>query len=318
MQKQKTGRRLDDGACVGYAQSFPQMSHEGLIFKMSCPDAVGIVARMSGLVAARGLNLAEVHTYSDVAGKWFFARLRIDASEVRGDFSPERGCDFAHLEQDFSHFAAEMRAEWSLRRLGKPPRIVLLASKETHCVTDLLWRRKFGELPAEIPLIISNHRACEEIAVAEGVPFLHIPITPENKEAACREIARHCEAAQASAVVMARFMQVMPAWFCAQFRGSLINIHHSFLPAFAGSDPYRQAFDRGVKLIGATCHYATAELDQGPIIDQEVVRVEHFHDLADLRRLGRDCERLALARGVRYHAEERVLIHGAKTVVFRD
>jgi len=196
--------------------------------------------------------------------------------------------------------------------------MVILASRETHCVTDLLWRRKFGELPVEIPLIISNHRACEDVAAAEGVPFLHIPMSAENKDDACREIARHCEAAQASAVVMARFMQILPAWFCAQFHGCLINIHHSFLPAFAGADPYRQAFERGVKLIGATCHYATAELDQGPIIDQEVVRVEHFHDLGDLRRLGRDCERLALARGVRYHVEDRVLIHGAKTVVFRD
>jgi formyltetrahydrofolate deformylase len=286
------------------------MSPDELIFKLSCPDAVGLVARMTGLVAARGLNLAEVHTYSDETAKWFFARLRIESLPGSGDL--------ALLEQDFSHFAAEVRAEWSLRRPNRPQRMVILASKETHCVTDLLWRRKFGELPVEIPLIISNHRTCEDIAAAEGVAFLHIPMTPENKAEAFREIARHCEAAQASAVVMARFMQILPAWFCTQFRGVLINIHHSFLPAFAGADPYRKAFDRGVKLIGATCHYATEDLDEGPIIDQEVVRVEHFHDLADLRRLGRDCERLALARGVRYHAEDRVFIHGAKTVVFRD
>jgi formyltetrahydrofolate deformylase len=196
--------------------------------------------------------------------------------------------------------------------------MVILASKETHCVTDLLWRRKFGELPAEIPLILSNHRVCEEIAAAEGVPFVHVPMEGGDKDAAFREIARLCEDVQAGAIVMARFMQILPSWFCEQFAGRVINIHHSFLPAFAGADPYRQAFERGVKLIGATCHYATAELDAGPIIDQEVVRVEHFHDLADLRRLGRDCERLALARGVRYHLEDRVLRHGAKTIVFRD
>jgi len=261
-------------------------------------------------VAARGLNLAEAHSYTDVASRWFFARLRIEGNGSGGDFN--------ELERDFSHFAADVRAEWSLRRSGQPPRMVILASKETHCVTDLLWRRKFGELPVEVPLIISNHRVCEEIAVAEGVPFLHVPMNPENREAAFREIARQCEAAHATAIVMARFMQILPAWFCEQFAGSVINIHHSFLPAFAGADPYRQAFERGVKLIGATCHYATAELDAGPIIDQEVVRVEHFHDLADLRRLGRDCERLALARGVRYHAEDRVMLHGAKTIVFRD
>jgi formyltetrahydrofolate deformylase len=286
------------------------MSQEGLVFKMSCPDAVGLVAKVTGLVAARGLNLAEVHSYSDVASKWFFARLRIESHEGAGDLS--------RLEQDFSHFAAEVRAEWSLRRSGRPQRMVILASKETHCVTDLLWRRKFGELPVEVPLIISNHRVCEDLAAAEGVPFLHIPMNAANKEEAFREIARHCEAAQANVIVMARFMQILPAWFCAQFKGCVINIHHSFLPAFAGADPYRQAFERGVKLIGATCHYATEELDAGPIIDQEVVRVEHFHDLTDLRRLGRDCERLALARGVRYHVEDRVLVHGAKTIVFRD
>jgi formyltetrahydrofolate deformylase len=286
------------------------MSQEGLVFKMSCPDAVGLVAKVTGLVAARGLNLAEVHSYSDVASKWFFARLRIESHEGAGDL--------ARLEQDFSHFAAEVRAEWSLRRSGRPQRMVILASKETHCVTDLLWRRKFGELPVEVPLIISNHRVCEDLAAAEGVPFLHIPMNAANKEEAFREIARHCEAAQANVIVMARFMQILPPWFCAQFKGCVINIHHSFLPAFAGADPYRQAFERGVKLIGATCHYATEELDAGPIIDQEVVRVEHFHDLTDLRRLGRDCERLALARGVRYHVEDRVLIHGAKTIVFRD
>jgi formyltetrahydrofolate deformylase len=286
------------------------MSQEGLVFKMSCPDAVGLVAKVTGLVAARGLNLAEAHSYSDVASKWFFARLRIESHEGAGDL--------ARLEQDFSHFAAEVRAEWSLRRSGRPQRMVILASKETHCVTDLLWRRKFGELPVEVPLIISNHRVCEGLAAAEGVPFLHIPMNAANKEEAFREIARHCEAAQANVIVMARFMQILPPWFCAQFKGCVINIHHSFLPAFVGADPYRQAFERGVKLIGATCHYATEELDAGPIIDQEVVRVEHFHDLTDLRRLGRDCERLALARGVRYHVEDRVLIHGAKTIVFRD
>ncbi len=286
------------------------MSQEGLVFKMSCPDAVGIVAKMTGLVASHGLNLAEVHSYSDVASRWFFARLCIESKEGAGDM--------ALLERDFSQFAVDVRAEWSLRRLNKPQRLAILASKETHCVTDLLWRRKFGELAAEIPLVISNHRVCEELAAAEGVPFLHVPMSPENKEEAFREIARQCEAAGASAIVMARFMQILPRWFCERFRGRVINIHHSFLPAFAGADPYRQAFERGVKLIGATCHYATEELDAGPIIDQEVVRVEHFHDLGDLRRLGRDCERLALARGVRYHVEDRVLIHGAKTVVFRD
>lgn len=276
---------------------------------MSCPDAVGLVARVTSLVAARGLNLAEVHSYADEAAAWFFLRLRIESVTGAGDL--------AELERDFARVAAEVGAVWSMRRQRDLPRVVILASRETHCVTDLLWRRKFGELSAEIPLIISNHRTCEEIARAEGVPFLPIEMGGD-KEAAFRRIAEASVAAGADVLVMARFMQILPAWFCEQFAGRVINIHHSFLPAFAGADPYRQAFERGVKLIGATCHYATAELDAGPIIDQEVVRVEHFHDLADLRRLGRDCERLALARGVRYHLEDRVLVHGRKTVVFRD
>lgn len=284
------------------------MSQSGLVFKMSCPDAVGLVARATGLVAARGLNLAEAHSYSDPAAGWFFLRLRIDSKPGSGDL--------ARLEEDFAQFAAECRGEWTLRRIERAMRMVILASRETHCVTDLLWRRKFGELAIEVPLVISNHRTCEAVCAAEGVPFQFIEFDPERRDAAFRELADACEAADG--VVMARFMQILPTWFCERFRGRVINIHHSFLPAFAGADPYRQAFERGVKLIGATCHYATEELDAGPIIEQEVVRVEHFHDLADLRRLGRDCERLALARGVRYHIEDRVLLHGAKTVVFRD
>lgn len=284
------------------------MSNAGLIFKMSCPDAVGLVAKATGLVAARGLNLAEAHSYSDSMAGWFFLRLHIESEAGQGDS--------ARLEEDFARFAGECRAEWTLRRTERPMRMVILASRETHCVTDLLWRRKFGELFMEVPLVISNHRECEAICATEGIPFRYVPFDGADREAAFRQIARECESVDG--VIMARFMQILPPWFCEEFRGRVINIHHSFLPAFAGADPYRQAFERGVKLIGATCHYATEELDAGPIIDQEVVRAEHFHDLADLRRLGRDCERLALARGVRYHIEDRVLLHGAKTVVFRD
>lgn len=278
---------------------------------MSCPDAVGLVAEGTSLVAGRGMNLAEAHSYSDVATCWFFMRLRIDP---KADAS-----DLRELEEDFTRFARRSGTEdWSLRRSGTRRRMVVLASRETHCVTDLFWRRKSGELVVDIPLVISNHETCRPIAEAEGIPFVHVPVDRGTRDAAFRRIAQLCEDAQAEAIVMARFMQVLPDWFCERFRGRIVNIHHSFLPAFAGADPYRQAFDRGVKLIGATCHYATPELDAGPIIDQEAVRVEHFHDLADLRRLGRDCERLALARGVRYHLEDRVFIHGAKTVVFRD
>jgi formyltetrahydrofolate deformylase len=197
-------------------------------------------------------------------------------------------------------------------------RVILLVSKLGHCLADLLWRWRSGELAFDIPCVISNHDEFRAEVEREGIPFHHIPVTPETKPQAARKMAALWTENRADLIVLARYMQILPSELCDGWSGRILNIHHSFLPSFVGANPYQKAYERGVKLIGATCHYVTSELDAGPIVDQEVVRVEHFHTADDLLRLGRDCERLALARGVRYHLADRVLLHGNKSIVFRD
>ncbi len=280
-----------------------------MVLKWNCPDAVGLLARVTGLIADLQGNLVEVHQYTDPISRWFFARFVFETSggKTREDFLPG-------LEK----MSGEMKAGWTLRPATQKCRLAVLASKEEHCLAELLWRKRSGDLPVEIPVVIGNHDHCAAMARAEGLDFVKVEIQEDNKNAAFQKISSICEEHQVELIVLARFMQILPEWFCLQYEGRILNIHHSFLPAFPGADPYRRALERGVKLIGATCHYATAELDAGPIVEQEVVRVEHFHDLEDLKRHGRDCERLALARGVRFHVEDRVLIHGPRTVVFRD
>jgi formyltetrahydrofolate deformylase len=284
------------------------------LLKISCPDRVGLLARLTSFLAYHGGNLLEVHQFTDSEDKWFFARLAIDTASLALETSA--------LEKAFTPLARELEATWSLRQSGQRLRAVLLVSKADHCLADLLWRWRSGELAIDLPLVISNHQDLRGVVEREGVPFEYLPVPgetePEARQAAFAKLGGLFREARADLVVLARYMQILPAGLCEEWHGRLINIHHSFLPSFAGANPYRRAWERGVKLIGATCHYATADLDQGPIIDQEVVRVEHFHSPEDLLRLGRDCERLALARGVRYHADDRVLIHGTRAVVFRD
>jgi formyltetrahydrofolate deformylase len=279
------------------------------LLKLSCPDRVGLLARISGFVAAHGGNLTEVHQFTDALSGWFFTRMAIDTHTLRDDLLA--------LRDAFRPLAEELRAEWSIRPAESRLRVVLMVSKLGHCLADLLWRWHSGEMPFEIPCVISNHADFRPIIEREGIPFHHIPVTPEAKEGAFKKIAALWEEARADLVVLARFMQIIPPDLCARWPGRIMNIHHSFLPSFVGANPYVRAHERGVKLIGATCHYATGDLDAGPIIDQEVTRVEHFHSPEDLVRLGRDCERLALARSLRWHLEDRVLVHGNRTVVFR-
>jgi formyltetrahydrofolate deformylase len=279
------------------------------ILKLNCPDAVGLLAQITGAIAQHGGNLLEVSQYTDVSTSWFFARLAIERGHEPWD--PET---FAPA---FAPIASRLRAVWSMRPAESKTRTVILVSKQEHCLVDLLWRWRSGELGIDVPLVISNHETCRHLVEREEIPFKCVPFG-EEKSAAFKEVARLLLEARAELVVLARFMQILPGWLCNEYAARLINIHHSFLPAFVGANPYQRAFERGVKLIGATCHYATEELDAGPIIEQEVARVEHYHDPEDLVRLGRDCERLALARGVRYHVEDRVLVHGAKAIVFRD
>ena len=279
------------------------------LLKLNCPDAVGLLARITGFIAASGGNLLDVSQYTDPVSRWFFTRLAFTGGMVEDDF--------ARFEQDTRALADSMNAEWTLRRSDRPVRTVILVSKQDHCLVDLLWRWRSRELNIDVPLVLSNHDDARPLVEREGIRFEKIDFSTD-KSAAFEQLAARLRAEGAELVILARFMQILPESLCREFAGKVINIHHSFLPAFVGANPYRRAFERGVKLIGATCHYATEDLDQGPIIEQEVSRVEHYHEPDDLIRLGRDCERLALARGVRFHVEDRVLVHGSRAIVFRD
>ena len=280
------------------------------LLKLACPDRVGLLARLTSFVAGHGGNLLEVHQFTDPLSKWFFARLAVDSATL--------AMDVKQLRETFAPLGAELQADWTIREEARRLRVVIFVSKIGHCLADLLWRARSGELPMEIPLVISNHEDFRGMVENEGIPFAHVPVEKGTKAADFEKMRGLLREAGADLVVLARYMQILPGELCAEFPGRIINIHHSFLPSFVGANPYKRAYERGVKLIGATCHYVTPDLDEGPIIEQEVVRVEHFHSPDDLLRLGRDCERLALARGVRYHLPDRVLIHGNKTIVFRD
>ena len=274
---------------------------------VSCPDQPGLVARMANFIHANGGNIIHADQHTDFSKGLFLSRF-------------EWQLDGFHLEREviapaFAAIAKPMQAEWRLRFSDARPRLALWVSKQDHCLLELLWRGQAGELPAEIALVLSNHRDLEPVARQFGVPFIHVPVTPQTKPEA--------EAAQLEAlsqhridlVVLAKYMQVLSADFLRAFP-SVINIHHSFLPAFPGASPYQRAHARGVKIIGATAHYVTPELDEGPIIEQDVARVSHRDDVAELIRKGRDLERLVLARAVRLHVQHRVLVYDGRTVVF--
>lgn len=286
------------------------MKSDSFLLKLHCPDAVGLLALITGFVARRGLNLLEVHQFTDPEERWFFCRLEIE--------NPGTGETLDPFREAFATLVEPLQATWSVRRGERRMRTAFLVSREDHCLADMLWRWRSGEISLDVVGVFSNHQTLRPVAEKEGLPFLYLPVGVDDSHGQPQALAAALQEAGAELVVLARYMQILPDWFCREFAGRIINIHHSFLPAFAGANPYRQAYARGVKLIGATCHYATAELDAGPIIDQEVVRVEHYHGVADLRRAGRDCEKLALSRGVRYHVEDRVLLRGHRTVVFRD
>ncbi len=280
------------------------------LLKLSCPDRVGLLSRISGFVAEHGGNLVEVHQFTDAEAQWFFTRMAIETGTLR--------VGLGEFRERFQPVADLLGAEWSIRDSSEKMRVVLMVSKLGHCLADLLWRWRSGELAFDIPLVIANHADFRHMTEREGIEFLHVPVDAERKADGFGKIAERLREVRSDLVVLARYMQIIPPELCEEWHGRMINIHHSFLPSFVGANPYQRAHDRGVKLIGATCHYVTAELDAGPIIDQEVISVEHSHTPGDLVRLGRDCERMALARSVRWHLADRVLMHGKKTVVFRD
>ncbi len=286
------------------------MFRPGLILKVSCPDQPGIVAKVAGYVASHQGNLVEFEQFSDQLGAKFFARLEIETSGLDVELG-----DFI---DGFGTLGRSLRAQWHFRHMPYRMRTAVLVTKTDHCLNEILWRAGMGELPVEITSIIGNRDNCRSTADHYGIPFHHVEMDGGRKEAGFGEIRRLVEEQNVELLVLARFMQILPDDFCRDYLGRIINIHHSFLPAFIGANPYQQAYERGVKLIGATCHYVTAELDAGPIIEQEVQRVQHFHTPSDLVRIGRDCERVALARGIRYHVHDRTILDGNRSIVFPD
>ncbi|HEY9035400.1 MAG TPA: formyltetrahydrofolate deformylase [Pseudomonadales bacterium] len=274
---------------------------------IACPDCVGIVARVSSFISDQGGWLTEASYHADRASGWFFMR-----TEIRADSLSVSLQDFSHRFAD--EIASHYGMQWHIHDSAAKPRVVILASRASHCLADLLYRWSVDELPCTMVAVIANHPDHQALVQHYGLPYHFVPFD-QGRDVAFECIADLLGHYEADTVVLARFMQVIPPALCADWAGRMINIHHSFLPSFAGAGPYQQAFDRGVKLIGATCHYVTEALDAGPIIEQDVVRVSHRNDADDLVRLGRDVERAVLARGLRAHLEDRVIIRGNKTVI---
>jgi formyltetrahydrofolate deformylase len=277
----------------------------------SCPDRVGIIARVSGFIAENKGWILESSYHSDDGDDETRYFMRI---EVKADSLPFHLSEF---RERFRPIAEEMQMEWKISDSAVKKRVVIMVSKQEHCLYDLLARWQSKELDIEIPCVISNHETFRGFVEWHGIPFHYVPVQPDNKQAAYDEVQRLFEEVKGDTMVLARYMQILSPGLCNKFPGQIINIHHSFLPSFVGAKPYHQAYQRGVKLIGATCHYVTSELDQGPIIEQDVIRIDHSDSVEDMVRYGKDIEKAVLARGLRYHLEDRVLAHGNKTVVFR-
>ena len=282
------------------------MSH-AYILTLSCPDRPGIVHAVSGFLLERGGNIEEAAQYNDHDTGLFFMRVQFACEQLSHEA----------LKTQLQTFAEPFGMAWRLHGTDQPMRTVLMVSKEGHCLNDLLFRWKSGLLPLDIRAIISNHRDFYQLAASYNVPFHHIPVTAATKPQAEAKQYEIIESEGAELVVLARYMQVLSDELCRKLAGRAINIHHSFLPSFKGAKPYYQAHDRGVKLIGATAHYVTADLDEGPIIEQDVARVDHSKTVEDLTAIGRDTESLVLARAVKWHSEHRVLLNGHKTVIFK-
>jgi formyltetrahydrofolate deformylase len=278
------------------------------VLTVSCPDAVGLVSAVSSLIASWGGWLTKVDNHADAASGQFFMR-----NEIVADSLPF-GLD--QFRTRFAPLAERHRMRFEVRDSSSAKRLMLFVSRLEHCLADLLHRWRSRELPFDLRGVVSNHEELRSYVQWHNVPFHFIPVTLETKESAFAAIERLLDAEEVDLVVLARYMQILPAGLCRRFEQRIVNIHHSFLPSFAGGRPYHQAFARGVKLIGATSHFVTAELDEGPIIEQDVVRVDHADTVEDMMRLGRDVEKAVLARAVRFVVEDRVIVHENKTIVF--
>jgi formyltetrahydrofolate deformylase len=278
------------------------------VLLISCPDRKGIVATISDFVFRHNGNILHADEYADEESNLFLMRVEFDPAEF--------DIDLADFSRHFTPIAGKFEMQWRLARSNYRPKMIILVSKYDHCLVDLLYRHKSGELACDIPLIISNHADNQPIADFYGVPYITVPVPRDNKRQAEEKILGLLQRANPDFLVLARYMQILSNEFVNRYPQRIINIHHSFLPAFVGAKPYHQAFTRGVKLIGATSHYVTEVLDDGPIIEQDVVRISHRDSLNDLLQKGRDLEKVVLSRAVRWHIENRVLLYGNKTVVF--
>lgn len=280
-----------------------------IVFLIQCSDQKGLVAGITSFFAQRHYNILHCQQYTDVQDGQYFMRIKL---EDDGQLPPD------DLEQQFTEFAKKTSLEWSVRYSDLPYRIALLVTRASHCPYDLLLRQQEGELKCDIPLVVGNHNDLENMANQFNVPFYHLPISKETKLQQEAQINELLDEHAIDLVVMARYMQILSEQFVARHAGHVINIHHGFLPAFQGAKPYHQAYARGVKIIGATAHYATADLDEGPIIEQDVERVRHDNSPEDLVMIGKDIERLVLARAVKAHIEHRIIISGRRTIVFSE
>ena len=283
------------------------------VLTLSCRDAKGIVHAVSGLLYQAGCNIIDSQQFGDLDGVdatgLFFMRVHFEA--------PPQLASAGQLGSLFEHTRQQFGMQLHFHTLGRKPRLLLMVSQHGHCLNDLLFRCKSGSLAVEIPAIVSNHRAFESLAASYGIPFHHLPVTADTKAAQEAQVLEWVAQQRIDLVVLARYMQILSEPMCKALAGRAINIHHSFLPSFKGARPYYQAHARGVKLIGATAHYVTADLDEGPIIEQDVQRVDHTLSAEDFTAAGRDIECMVLARAVRWHTEHRVLVNGRKCVVFR-
>ena len=273
-----------------------------------CPDQRGIVAALAQLLYGHGANILDADQHTDAVAGWFFQRIRFDLESLHTDRTS--------LERAVAEVGGRFSMRWRVAYGSESKRIAIFVSRYDHCLYDLLLRHRAGELAGEIPVIVSNHRDLEPVAAQFGIDYRVFPITADTKAEQERREVELLESLGVDLIVLARYMQVLSGGFVERYPERIINIHHSFLPAFVGGRPYHQAYERGVKLIGATAHYATTDLDEGPIIEQDVIRASHRDSVADLVRKGRDVERSVLARAVRAHLDDRVLVYGNKTVVF--
>jgi len=275
---------------------------------VSCPDRRGLVAALAQVLAGHGANILDASQHTDPVAELFLQRIRFDASELLTD----KGTLERAIEEVSSRFLMRFHLVWN----DKPKRVAIFVSKYDHCLVDLLLRHRSGELHCDIAAVISNHQDLQPLAAQFGVEFHCIPVTEQNRAQADQQTLQLLANCNVDLLVLARYMQILSPSFIANYEHRIINIHHSFLPAFMGGKPYHQAHERGVKIVGVTAHYATAQLDQGPIIEQDVVRCSHRDQVSDLIRKGKDLEKVVLARAVRWHIEDRILVYGNKTVVF--